>query len=249
MKKHLAILRAYAAGDAFGAYYENLPPQSDIPHQMMAKAGWPLGGISDDTELTLLTIESLREENFLDLLRAATPRLRGLGPTTRHALGLPVKEEEVSQIGNTNGAMMRTALLGLYFQGSAEQDPWITRSVRCTHSSDAALENSLKMARYFAGEPLPETSWSSGSPSNDPTETHDAVVHVVRTAKSIADVYIKACQLGGDTDTVAALSGALYLLLHENEIADFEVLPWIADVLWDEFEERLIEAAKVLAHE
>lgn len=249
MEKQLAILRAYAAGDAFGAYYENLPPQSEIPHQMMRKEGWPFGGISDDTELTLLTIESIERDNFLELLHAAVPRLRGLGPTTRHALGLPVKEAEVAQIGHTNGAMMRTALLGLYFQGSPEQDPWITRSVKDTHQGHDALEVSLAMANYFAGAELPSLSFETRPVSIDPQETHDAVVYIVSKAQSIGDVYISACSLGGDTDTVAALSAALYLTRHEDEISDFQNLPWLNDVYWAEFEVRLLNAARILSHE
>ena len=110
-------LLAYAAGDAFGVYYEFLQetPQ-EIPQVLLPKDGWPFGGVSDDTLLSILTIKSLTKktpaeaaEFFLEQLREAVPRLRGLGPTTRTALGLEVKEGERGVIGETNGAIMRTA--------------------------------------------------------------------------------------------------------------------------------------------
>jgi len=118
-----AALVAYAAGDAFGVPYEFLAQQVPVDTGTIGvRAGWPRGGVSDDTTLTLLTIGAVQDggpdacaARFLDDLRAALPVLRGLGPTTRAALGLEVPEREVALVGSTNGAMMRTALLGLAF--------------------------------------------------------------------------------------------------------------------------------------
>ncbi|MBU3734234.1 MAG: ADP-ribosylglycohydrolase family protein, partial [Candidatus Planktophila sp.] len=89
-------LLAYAAGDAFGVFYEFLEiPEKNITQELKGKEGWPFGGVSDDTLLSVLTIKSLKKsspaeaaEEFLSQLRIAVPRLRGLGPTTRTALGL-----------------------------------------------------------------------------------------------------------------------------------------------------------------
>ena len=100
-------LLAFAAGDAFGVYYEFLEQTSkEIPQVMMSKTGWPFGGVSDDTFLSILTIRSLEKESpeeaaefFLAELRRSVPRLRGLGPTTRTALGLEVKPAERGIIG------------------------------------------------------------------------------------------------------------------------------------------------------
>ncbi len=118
-----AALVAYAAGDAFGVTYEFL--EQPIPVDITTigeRAGWPRGGVSDDTTLTLLTIGAIGDEGpqacaarFLADLRAAAPTLRGLGPTTRAALGLDVPAAEAGLVGATNGALMRTALLGLGF--------------------------------------------------------------------------------------------------------------------------------------
>ena len=124
-------LLAYAAGDAFGVYYEYLEKApKDIPQVLLPKVGWPLGGVSDDTLLSILTIKSLSKKTptdaagfFLEELRKAVPRLRGLGPTTRTALGLEVKDGERGIIGETNGAIMRTALCGLYLKENRNE--WI----------------------------------------------------------------------------------------------------------------------------
>ena len=66
---------------------------------------------------------------------------------------------------------------------------------------------------YAAGEDFPDYSdWIA--PTNgislDPLETLQAVVWVVKNADNCADAFSLACSLGGDTDTVAALAGALF---------------------------------------
>ena len=130
-------LLAFAAGDAFGVYYEFLAQTpKEIPQVMMAKTDWPFGGVSDDTLLTILTIKSLEKESpeeaaeyFLAELRRAVPRLRGLGPTTRTALGLEVKEGERGVIGETNGAIDAAKL-----------------SVDGSHSRTQEFEDEVKVA-------------------------------------------------------------------------------------------------------
>ena len=70
-------LLAYAAGDAFGVFYEFMEETPEvIPQKLLPKEGWPLGGVSDDTLLSVLTIKSLKKsspqeaaEEFLAQLR------------------------------------------------------------------------------------------------------------------------------------------------------------------------------------
>ena len=247
-------LLAYAAGDAFGVYYEFLEQTpKEIPQVLLPKDGWPFGGVSDDTFLSILTIRSLTKktpaeaaEFFLEQLREAVPRLRGLGPTTRTALGLEVKEGERGVIGETNGAIMRTALCGLYVREN--RDEWIKALVEVTHKSPKAIECAQIAAGLFAGEDLPDYSdWSapSGGISLDPLETLQAVVWVVKRANDVADAFSLACSLGGDTDTVAALAGALFAA-RWPEKADFYSIPWLNDVQWDEIEKELRECAEIL---
>ena len=247
-------LLAYAAGDAFGVYYEFLEQTpKEIPQVLLPKDGWPFGGVSDDTLLSILTIKSLTKktpaeaaEFFLEQLREAVPRLRGLGPTTRTALGLEVKEGERGVIGETNGAIMRTALCGLYIREN--RDEWIKALVEVTHKSPKAIECAQIAAGLFAGEDLPDYSdWSApiGGISLDPLETLQAVVWVVKRANNCADAFSLACSLGGDTDTVAALAGALFAA-RWPEKADFYSIPWLNDVQWDEIEKELRACAEML---
>ena len=254
LPKAAVPLLAYAAGDAFGVYYEFLDETpKEIPQVLLSKAGWPFGGVSDDTLLSILTIKSLNQKTpadaaalFLEELRAAIPRLRGLGPTTRTALGLEVKVGERGVIGETNGAIMRTALCGLYIKNNRNE--WIKALVEVTHNSPKAIECAQIAAGLFAGEDFPDYSdWTPpiGGISLDPLETLQAVVWVVKRANNCAEAFALACSLGGDTDTVAALAGALFAA-RWPERSDFYSIPWLNDVQWSEIESDLRECTEIL---
>ena len=262
------VLRGYAAGDSFGVAFEFTEFTADVdPDVLREKEGWPFGGVSDDTLLTLLTIQaldisspSLSAENFLTSLRLAVPQLRGLGPTTRSALGLPVKEHELSQVGISNGALMRTALLGLAFRDeeAKERRAFVRALARATHSSPTAIGCALIGSALFADA---RSHSEENSPydialrelaaidieislndwrepictgvSNDSTETLNAVLWTVKTSNSARDTLQIASELGGDTDTVAALSTAL-LIARKRAASDFISIPWLSDIAWEE---------------
>jgi ADP-ribosylglycohydrolase len=254
LPKAAVPLLAYAAGDAFGVYYEFLDETpKEIPQVLLSKDGWPFGGVSDDTLLSILTIKSLSQRTpadaaalFLEELRASIPRLRGLGPTTRTALGLEVKVGERGVIGETNGAIMRTALCGLYIKNNRNE--WIKALVEVTHNSPKAIECAQIAAGLFAGEDFPDYSdWTPpiGGISLDPLETLQAVVWVVKRANNCAEAFALACSLGGDTDTVAALAGALFAA-RWPERSDFYSIPWLNDVQWSEIESDLRECTEIL---
>ena len=254
LPKAATPLLAYAAGDAFGVYYEFLDQNpKEIPQVLLPKEGWPFGGVSDDTLLSILTIKSLSKETpdeaaayFLAELRAAIPRLRGLGPTTRTALGLNVRDGERGVIGETNGAIMRTALCGLFIKEN--RDEWIKAFVEVTHKSAKAVECAQIAAGLFAGEVFPDyPDWNppAGGISLDPLETLQAVVWVVKRSSNCADAFALACSLGGDTDTVAALAGALFAARWPDK-CDFYSIPWLDEVKWDEIEKDLHECSLIL---
>ncbi len=254
LPKAAVPLLAYAAGDAFGVYYEFLDETpKEIPQVLLSKEDWPFGGVSDDTLLSILTIKSLNQKTpadaaalFLEELRASIPRLRGLGPTTRTALGLEVKVGERGVIGETNGAIMRTALCGLYIKNNRNE--WIKALVEVTHNSPKAIECAQIAAGLFAGEVLPDYSdWTPpiGGISLDPLETLKAVVWVVKRANNCGEAFALACSLGGDTDTVAALAGALFAT-RWPERSDFQSIPWLNDVQWSEIESDLLECTEML---
>ena len=254
------VLRAYAAGDAFGVHYEFREVES-VTSELRALDGWPYGGVSDDSLLTLLTLATLTEKSpesaaakFLSDLKAAAPSLRGLGPTTRNALGMSVKESEVHLIGKSNGAMMRTALCGLAFppEQASRRRAYVEALARATHSSDEAIVCAQIAAALFALPNLEidevlsselsvhgvvlgdRKSWhppKSGI-SLDPVETLFAFIMVVERNTKVIDAYMDACSLGGDTDTVSALAGSLVAL--RNSDSDFDLIPWLSDIDWQE---------------
>ena len=247
------VLRAYAAGDAFGVYYEFREVDSVSP-ELRQLEGWPYGGVSDDSLLSLMTLATLDEptadkaaSKFLSELKIAAPHLRGLGPTTRHALGMDVKESEIHLIGKSNGAMMRTALCGLAFNEDQvqERNAYVEALARATHSSDDAIACALLAAELFSSPhaeidaviatKYPEhKSWNppSSGISLDPVETLFAFTRVAERNSRVIDAYMDACSLGGDTDTVSALAGALVAL--RNPDSGFEEIPWLGDIDWNE---------------
>lgn len=286
MTKHPAadirsILRAYAAGDTFGVAYEFTEISYEVdPNLLREKDGWPYGGVSDDTLLTLLTIQALdftspqnSQENFLKALKSAAPQLRGLGPTTRSALGLPVKEIELPQVGISNGAIMRTALLGLAFGEGQDRERriFVRALAEATHRSASAVGCALIGSALFAdarahgdsrslyevaeaeadaikGEfDIALSDWQEPhctGISNESTETLNALLWTVKNSNSARDALQISCELGGDTDTVAALSNAL-LVARKGINADFESILWLNEINWSEIS-TLEECAELL---
>ena len=275
-------LFAFAAGDAFGVGYEflgervevnreEIVPRRDSP--FFPSEPWPLGGVSDDTLLTQLTIkalnsgkagEALRDE-FLRLLKIAVPELRGLGPTTRMALGLPLREGELTN-GRSNGAMMRCAFVGTAFPpaSSSTRREVLFHLASATHPNEAAQYSALMLSAVFSElyenpsvdlvevlrqedhqirqdgftvedtwihHVLDYTPLETGT-SLDPLDTLGAVLHVALSADSLAEHFYIACELGGDTDTVAALAGAIGAMRFESE--SLIAIPWFSQVNWGE---------------
>ena len=257
-------LFAYAAGDAFGVQYE-FKEGYTVESHLSEIADWPLGGVSDDTLLTLLSIQSLASsspasarQRFIELLKENLPVLRGLGPTTRAAVGLPVKESEQHFIGNSNGAMMRTALLGMAFKSGDDLNrrEWISEIARATHSHERALATSLIVSKLFAvllenpsadilavaraeAEAIGYDDYFSINfdpklqVSLDPHHTLKTVIAIAHSSSTVEEAYLSACRQGGDTDTVSALSGALVSLRFPTSHG-FYVIPWINQVMWSE---------------
>ena len=257
-------LFAYAAGDAFGVQYE-FKEGYTVESRLSEIADWPLGGVSDDTLLTLLSIQSLASSSpvsarlrFTELLKENLPVLRGLGPTTRAAVGLPVKESEVHFIGNSNGAMMRTALLGMAYKSDDDLNrrEWISEIARATHSHERAVATSLIASKLFAvlledpsadilsvahaeAEAIGYDDYFSINfdpllhVSLDPLHTLKTVIAIAHSSSTVEEAYLAACRQGGDTDTVSALSGALVSLRSPTSHGFFSI-PWVNQVRWSE---------------
>jgi ADP-ribosyl-[dinitrogen reductase] hydrolase len=91
-------------------------------------------------------------------------------------------------------------------------------------------------------------TWTAppGGISLDPYETATAVLSCVVRAPSIRDGLVSAVQLGGDTDTVAALVGGLLGCRLTTEQVQAE-LPWHRLVRLPELENPIMDTAAVLA--
>jgi len=260
-------LFAYAAGDAFGVQYE-FKDGYRVESSLSEIPDWPLGGVSDDTLLTLLSIKALNSltpavahTRFIELLKENLPVLRGLGPTTRAAVGLPVKESEQHFIGNSNGAMMRTALMGMAFLADDDLNrrQWISEIVLATHSHERAIATSLIASKVFSQALLDPTidiqKIAEGEAqaigysdffsthfdekahvSLDPLHTLKTVIAIAATSTTVEQAYISACERGGDTDTVSALAGALVSLRFPSSHQFFSI-PWVNQVRWSEISE------------
>lgn len=275
-------LFAFAAGDAFGVGYEFLGERYEVNREEIVprrespffpSEPWPLGGVSDDTLLTQLTIKALNsgksgealKDEFLRLLKIAVPELRGLGPTTRMALGLPLREGELTN-GRSNGAMMRCAFVGTAFPpaSSSTRREVLFHLASATHPNEAAQYSALMLSAVFSElyenpsvdlvevlrqedhqirqdgftvedtwihHVLDYTPLETGT-SLDPLDTLGAVLHVALSADSLAEHFYIACELGGDTDTVAALAGAIGAMRFESE--SLIAIPWFSQVNWSE---------------
>jgi len=225
-QRTMLSLLAYAAGDAYGFQCEFIPRmKGPAPSGIGVKAGWPAGGVSDDTLLTRLTILALTAQtpsqarsHFLHSLQSSISSLRGLGPTTRSALGLPIKEIEKPQVGLSNGGMMRTAICGVAFPDQALMHDWISALTEATHYQPVARDCALALAYAFARFDLPLRSavlkqrtnpqiservenldmWipPEDGISNDSLDTLSAVVLVVESAESLLDTYHRSVLLG-----------------------------------------------------
>lgn len=267
-------LLAYAAGDAYGFQCEFSPNKIEsAPLDIGAKPNWPIGAVSDDTLLTRLTILALGESDpatarkkFLESLRVELPNLRGLGPTTRAALGMEIREVELPQVGISNGGMMRTAICGFAFENSHERAEWISALASATHSQSIARDCAIGLAEAYGNHDLTAQeailscqleaeilekvsnleTWSPPETgiSNSAIETLLAVLYVHETATSLLDVYHRSVLLGGDSDTVAALSAGLYAI-RKPSIHELFSIPWINQVDWSDLTD-LAAVIKVL---
>lgn len=243
-KVFFKVFISYAAADAFGAFYEFSGAPEDVPKQLKSKQGWPHGGISDDTMLTILTLISLDTSTpnaaalkFLELLKENINSLRGLGPTTRNALGLEVKPREIESVGITNGGLMRTCLVAMAFKEKSERDNWLSSLVRVTHKGEVAIRCALEVGDLIHNSSLLKSdrdlnSFPNGV-SNSSEETLSAVHAILANSKSLEEVMRCACGLGGDTDTTAAVSSAIYSFWN-NESDEVFALPWLSEVNWSE---------------
>jgi ADP-ribosylglycohydrolase len=141
---------AFAAGDAFGAPWEGVPPEelaaADLS-QLPRREDWPRGATSDDTAQLILAAEALCAEGdlqrvFMERLADELPRIRGAGPTTSAAVRRWRESGSLGATsGATNGAAMRALAVGWAVPGDADEArrDLVLALSRATHGAPGAL--------------------------------------------------------------------------------------------------------------
>jgi ADP-ribosylglycohydrolase/tetratricopeptide (TPR) repeat protein len=191
------------------------------------------------------------EQAFLTALAAALPTMRGAGPTTRRAIArFETTGSVVADGGATNGAMMRILPIGwatLATDVDCRRD-LVTRLTKTTHADPAALATACAIAAmgswalegcpaedliavaqeeldHFGFSPAERWDLPSAGVSLDVMDTMNAVLHVLSLHEEPAAAMRCAVSLGGDTDTVAAITGGI--LSCRNDAVD---IPWAPQV-------------------
>ncbi|MFI1362677.1 ADP-ribosylglycohydrolase family protein [Streptomyces griseochromogenes] len=261
-ERAVGALLGSAVGDALGAPFEFGPEgafSARFPHpghggEMCGGGGWDPGEATDDTQLAVLTAESLLERGGLDLpdvfrrfqrWAAADPKDIGLQTEAVLSSGAPwdtaaAEHFQVSQRAAGNGALMRAAPSAVRFarHGREATMDAARRLSALTHGDPAAWEGTAVLHELIrialtGTDPLtavpatltalhPDhrdrytTVLSPGWHPDLATEFNGAVwpclgsaLWALRTTRSYEEAVRAAIDLGGDTDTVAAVTGAL----------------------------------------
>ncbi|MEU9479753.1 ADP-ribosylglycohydrolase family protein [Streptomyces sp. NPDC048191] len=262
LERAVGAVLGSAVGDALGAPFEFGPegafsarfPRPGQGGEMCGGGGWEPGEATDDTQMAVLTAESLLDRGGLDLpdvfrrfqrWAAADPKDIGLQTEAVLTGGDPwdtaaALHFQVSQRAAGNGALMRAAPSAVRFarDGRAPTMTAARRLSALTHGDGAAWEGTAALHDLIrvaleGEDPLvavPQTLAALHpdhrqrysvvlSPDWHPdhaTEFNGAVwpclgsaVWALRTTASYEEAVRAAVDLGGDTDTVAAVTGAL----------------------------------------
>ncbi|WP_405840631.1 ADP-ribosylglycohydrolase family protein [Streptomyces sp. NBC_01518] len=234
-ERALGAVLGSAVGDALGAPFEFGPegafsarfPVAGQGGEMCGGGGWDPGEATDDTQMAVLVAESLLECGGLqlpDMFRrfrqwaVADPKDIGLQTEAVLTSGAPwdlaaALHFQSSQRGAGNGALMRAAPSAVW-EGTAVFHELVRVALEGGDPLDAVAET----LRYVH----PDHRERYGvvlAPDWHPdlaTEFNGAVwpclasaVWALRTTASYEDAVRAAIDLGGDTDTVAAVTGAL----------------------------------------
>lgn len=221
-----------AVGDALGVPFEFRPRGSFSCTGMVGHGthGKPAGTWSDDTSMTIATCDSIRELGRID---PADMRIRferwisggaytvdgtfDFGGTTRRALrdGTGCAGER----DNGNGSLMRIAPLA--FTDATDDEVRAVSAITHAHatSTGACVRLVRALRRLAAGESPAAVAASCGVDPAAPSDSIRSGGYVLDTLKAAlwclagtpgyTECVLAAVNLGGDTDTTAAVAGAL----------------------------------------
>lgn len=258
-----ACLYGGAVGDALGVPYE-FSPRGTFHATSMTGHGThdqPAGTWSDDTSMTLATLDSLLHNDWrvdVDDIRrrfidwrdhdAYTPVHRfDIGGTV--ATALRAGHGCAGLFDNGNGALMR--IMPLAFTDTTDDDIRAASAVTHAHriSMDECVAFVHELRTMLAGGPPPdayETTHLKGLPQNRVRsggyvkDTHMAALWCVANTRSYRDCVLAAVNLGDDTDTTGMVAGVLAGALY-----GFDAIPhaWTAGLRGRDIIDGLLERA------
>lgn len=231
-----------AVGDALGVPFEFRARGTFECTGMVGNGthGQPAGTWSDDTSMMLAICDSYRELGFIDVddIRAkfllwyresayTCGRLFDIGAATASALRLG--HGLCGERDNGNGSLMRTVALA--FTDATDDEVRAVSAITHAHStSTEACVRMVHAARELVAGATPRevASGCSVSVGKSCSEilsggyvlyTFEAALWCLANTHSYADCVLAAVNLGDDTDTTAAVAGALAGIVYgEDEI-------------------------------
>lgn len=255
----------FAVGDALGVPYEFKERDTFKCSDMIGGGTWGqlAGTWSDDTSLLLATCDSIRECNGINLENMMDKFSRWLfrceytargdvfdcGGTTHRAIrnyrnGLPIERcGERSNLSNGNGSLMR--ILPLAFIPPTFTDIFAVSALTHAHRISwkcclSYVSHILSMAQ-FGKIKVPYRIMNRDRDEVKSTgyveDSLEAALWCVGTSKSYTEAVLTAVNLGGDTDTIAALTGGLAALQYGYDAIPEE---WVDKLANKELIERCL---------
>ena len=162
-----------AAGDALGMPSSMMSPEEikerfgyidtflPAPVDHLIHKGMVAGEVTDDTQQTLAIADSIIEKKAVDPMSVAKNLIKwgedlGIfnsdlaGPSTMRALGMirnGKSIEDSGKVGDTNGACMRVASVGIYGKGDLDRTvDAVAGSCKATHNTNIAIAGASAVA-------------------------------------------------------------------------------------------------------
>lgn len=238
-EKLRAAVYGFAVGDALGVPYEFKQRDTFKCYGMTGWGTWnqPEGTWSDDTSMMLATCDSIRELGKIipeDIMKRfakwyyegeynAHEKIFDIGSTTAKALANyrylkiePLKCGLDDEHSNGNGSLMR--ILPLAFVSNMRWED-VDNVSKLTHAHEISKQISKQFV-YICKELLKNPNWKIPNritrmkrkdivSGGYVVTSLEAALWCLGTSLSYSEAVLKAVNLGGDTDTIAALTGGL----------------------------------------
>ena len=235
-----------AVGDALGVPFEFEARGSFECLGMVGYGthGQPAGTWSDDTSMTLATCDSIRVLGRIDPddMRVRFREWNDEGSYTidgRFDIGITTSRALRRGRGfdgerdNGNGSLMRIAPLAY----TDATDDEIRAVSAITHAHPTSTEACVDFVKLLRDPKLPPAGAPAPASSGYVVHTYNAALWCAANTSSYRDCVLAAVNLGDDTDTTAAVAGAL-----AGEIYGYEAIPteWLETLRGKDIIERCL---------